>query len=59
MTHYNFAVVFAPNLVKIKANDIAFGGLAIGMFHTILCICRKVFPEPVDECLVEFKASLQ
>ncbi len=59
MTHYNFAVLFAPNLMQIKPNDLGITGLAIAVFNSILSVCRKAFPEPADECLIEFKASLQ
>ena len=58
MTHYNFAVVFAPNLIKFQSGDLGLTGLAIAKFNSILSLCRELFPKPVDQCLVDFKKSL-
>ncbi len=59
MTHYNLAVVFAPNLIKVKANDLGLTGIAIAIFHSLLCASRELLPDLLDESLVEFQKNLQ
>ena len=59
MSHYNLAVVFGPNLVKIKSGELGLTGIAIAVFHALLCVCRQIFPEFIDESLSEFKKTLQ
>ena len=57
MSHYNLAVVFAPNLVKAKAGDMATTGISIAVFHNLLTHCRELFPESVDSSIRSFRES--
>lgn len=59
MSHYNLAVVFAPNLIKITSGELGLTGVAIAIFHALLGARKQLLPDLVDESLVEFEKYFQ